>query len=87
MKIEFDQNMLLSLLCSMRLFSLANHDQRDRYSVKPCHRFPYQCQDNAKMYKHATLDQNKPCGSRVIIVFTNRPWAAVWMPGEAYRQS
>ena len=34
------------------------------------------------MYKYATLDQNKPYASRVMSVFTMRPWAAGWIPGK-----
>ena len=36
-----------------------------------------------KLYKQAKFDENKPCGSRVMSIFTNRARLAKMMLGEA----
>ena len=55
-------------------FLLTDHDWPDWCLAKPRYRFGYQCLDNVKMYKYAKLDQNIPCGSRVISIWPRLGW-------------
>ena len=45
--------------------------------------FLYQCQDSVKLYKQAKFDENIPCGSRVMSLFTKIAQPAKIMLGEA----
>ena len=57
----------------------SDHDLPDWCSAKPRHRFVYQCLDNVKMYMYAKFDQNIPCNSRILNIFTKRPRPAEMM--------
>ena len=61
----------------------SDHEMPDLSSAESCHRFAHKCFDNVKMYKFAKFDSNIWCGSRVISIFTKRPWPAKMMIGKA----
>ena len=57
--------------------------ESDALTTRPVRPLAYQWLDNVKMYKYAKFDQNIPCSSRVMNIFTLRPLPAEMMLGEA----
>ena len=62
---------------------LTYHDRSHWCSEKHYLCFVYQCQDNVKLYQQAKFDENIPCGSRVMSLFTKRAQPTKIMLGEA----